>query len=329
MYTLGPPFDNSFNKSETDNFIRLARLYSERYRVHKLQRISEDSIRRLFDTPVPMRIFSWEGEIDTVMTPNDSIVYYKRYLRAGLMSVDPSNGHIKAYVGGIDYRHFMYDQVMQGRRQVGSIFKPFVYTLAMQEGYSPCYEVPNVPVQFKYVSATTGNDTIYEPKYSYHEKYNGKMVTLKKGLAKSMNQISAWVIKRYNPQSVINLVRKMGVKSPIDPVWPICVGSAELPVYEVVGAFTTYANKGIWVEPILVSRIEDKDGNIISNFQSKEEEAISEFAAYKMLNLMEGVTSGDGTGIRLIWLFPCGPYLCKNAMLTVLFSFRRKNMNLL
>ncbi len=294
-----PPFDNSFTKSEVENFVRLARLYSERYRVHQLQKLSNDSIRKLFETPIKMRVFSWDGDIDTVMTPNDSIRYYKRFLRAALMSVDPHNGQVRAYVGGIDYAHFQYDQVMQGRRQVGSVFKPFVYTLAMQHGYSPCYEVPNVPVQFKYVSATTGNDTIYEPKFSHVEKYDGKMVTLKKGLGKSMNQISAWVIKRYNPQAVIDLVRKMGVKSPIDPVWPICVGSAELPVYEVVGAFTTYANKGIWIEPILVNRIEDKDGNLISTLLPKEEEAISEFAAYKMLNLMEGVTKGDGTGIRL------------------------------
>lgn len=294
-----PPFDNTFSKKETDEFIRLARLYSERYRVHQLQKLSNDSIRKLFETPVEMRIFSWDGEIDTVMSPNDSIRYYKRFLRAGLMSVDPHNGQVRAYVGGIDYTHFQYDQVMQGRRQVGSIFKPFVYTLAMQHGYSPCYEIPNVPVQFKFVSATTGKDTIYEPKFSHHELYDGKMVTLKKGLAKSMNQVSAWVIKRYNPQAVIDLARKMGVQSPIDPVWPICVGSAELPVYEVVGAFTTFANKGIWIEPILVTRIEDKDGNLISTFQPREEEAISEFAAYKMLNLMQGVTEGDGTGIRL------------------------------
>ncbi len=294
-----PPFDDSFTKSEVENFVRLARLYSERYRVHQLQKLSNDSIRILFDTPVGMRIFSWEGEVDTIMTPNDSIRYYKRFLRAALMSVDPHSGQVRAYVGGIDYSHFQYDQVMQGRRQVGSIFKPFVYTLAMQHGYSPCYEVPNVPVQFKFVSATTGNDTIYQPKFSHVEGYDGRMVTLKKGLAKSMNQISAWVIKRYNPQAVIDLVRKMGVKSSIDPVWPICVGSAELPVYEVVGAFTTFANKGIWIEPMFVTRIEDKDGNLISAFLPKEEEAISEFAAYKMLNLMEGVTRGDGTGIRL------------------------------
>jgi len=294
-----PPFDNNFNADEVENFIRLARLYSERYRVHKLQKISNDSIRTLFDTPVPMKVFSWKGDIDTVMTPNDSIRYYKRFLRAGMMSVSPSNGHVKAYVGGIDYSHFQYDQVMQGRRQVGSTFKPFVYTLAMQHGYSPCYEVPNVPVQFKFVSPYTGRDTIYEPKFSHVEEYDGKMVTLKTGLAKSLNQISAWVIKRYNPQAVINLVRKMGVKSPIEPVWPICVGAVELPVYEVVGAFTTFANKGIWIEPIMVTRIEDKDGNLISTFLPKEEEVIPEVAAYKMLNLMEGVTKDNGTGIRL------------------------------
>ena len=231
------------------------------------------------------------------MTPNDSIMYYKKFLRAGFMAVDPHTGYTKAYVGGVDFRFFQYDQIMQGKRQVGSIFKPFVYTLAMQHGYSPCYEIANVQTSFEFAK-TDGTISTYTPRFS-STSYDGQMVTLKKGLSKSMNQISAWVLKQFNPEEVIKLVRKMGVKSEIYPGWPLCVGAAELPVYEVVGAFTTFANKGMWIQPIMVTRIEDKNGNVIARFKPKEEEAISEVAAYKMLNMMKAVTQFGGTGVRL------------------------------
>lgn len=295
-----PPFDNEFTNSQVEESMRLTRSWSERYRVHKLQGLSNDSIQKLFNTPVPMTVFSWNHPdgIDTLMTPNDSIIYYKKLLRAAFMAVDPHTGYTKAYVGGVDYRYFQYDQIMQGKRQVGSIFKPFVYTLAMQHGYSPCYEVANVPTSFEYVKPDGTPDT-YTPKFSAVEEWDGQMVTLKQGLSKSMNQISAWVIKQFNPEAVIDLVRKMGVKSHIDPVWPICVGAVELPVYEVVGAFTTFANKGIWIQPTLVIKIEDKNGNVISTFRPREEEAISEDAAYKMLDMMKAVTQFSGTGVRL------------------------------
>ena len=299
-YMRNPPFDNEFTDSQVEESMRLTRSWSERYRVHRLQGLSNDSIQKMFNTPTQMSVFSWEHPegLDTVMTPNDSILYYKKLLRAGFLAVDPHTGFTKAYVGGIDYRYFQYDQIMQGRRQVGSVFKPFVYTLAMQHGYSPCYQVANVPTSFEYLKPD-GTPDNYTPKYSPVEEWEGQMVTLKQGLSKSMNQISAWVIKQYNPEAVIDLVRKMGVKSPIDPVWPICVGAVELPVYEVVGAFTTFANKGIWIQPIMVVRIEDKNGNTISTFRPREEEAISEDAAYKMLNMMEAVTQYPGTAIRL------------------------------
>lgn len=294
------PFDNEFTNAQVEESMALTRGWSERTRVHRLQGLSNDSIKKLFNTPVEMTVFSWEKPegIDTIMTPNDSIIYYKKFLRAGFLAVDPLTGFTKAYVGGIDYRYFQYDQIMQGRRQVGSIFKPFVYTLAMQHGYSPCYEIANVPTSFEYIKPNGVLDT-YTPKFSTVAELGGQMITLQQGLSKSMNQASAWVIKQFNPEAVIDLVRKMGVKSPIDPYWPICVGAVELPVYEVVGAFTTFANKGIWVQPIMVTRIEDKNGNVITRFKPKVEEAISEEAAYKMIKMMEAVTVYPGTGSRL------------------------------
>lgn len=299
-YMRNAPFDNEFTNKQVEESMRLARAWSERNRVHKLQGLSRDSIQKMFNVSTDMTVFSWkypEG-IDTVMTPNDSIIYYKKLLRAAFMAVDPHTGFTKAYVGGVDYRYFQYDQIMQGRRQVGSIFKPFVYTLAMQHGYSPCYEIANAPTSFEYTKPDGTLDT-YTPKFSDVKQWEGQMITLKQGISKSMNQASAWIIKQFNPEAVIKLVRKMGVKSPIDAVWPICVGAVELSVYEVVGSFTTFANKGIWIQPIMVTRIEDKNGNIISQFKPKEEEAISEEAAYKMLNMLEGVTQYNGTAVRL------------------------------
>jgi penicillin-binding protein 1A len=243
-----------------------------------------------------MRVFSWKGEFDTMMTPIDSIKYYKRFLRSAFMAIVPQTGHVKAYVGGPDYRYFQYDQIMQGRRQVGSVFKPFVYTLAMENGFSPCQLVANVSVSI--AGEFYGKEGFWSPEYSETEELDGKMITLRTGLAKSLNQISAWVIKQFNPEAVIGVARKVGIKSPIDPVYPICVGAVDLPVYEVAGAFTAFANKGIWVEPVMVTRIEDKDGNLLANFSTHEEVAMSEETAYKMLYMMEAVTT-MGTGIRL------------------------------
>lgn len=293
------PFPADYSQAEIERQMALSRGWSERYRVHKHEQgLSEDSIRKLFDTPVRMNIFSWKGSIDTVMTPNDSIRYYRRFLRAAFMAVTPQTGHVKAYVGGTDFRHFQYDQIMQGSRQVGSVFKPFVYTLAMEHGYGPCYRVPNIHY---FIEGNFGGveDTIYQPKFSSTAELDGKMVTLKQGLGKSLNQISVWVIKQFNPASVIEIARKLGVKSPIEPNWSICVGAVELPVYEVVSAFTAFPNKGIWVEPIFVTRIEDKDGNLLATFRPREEVAMEEDVAYKMLNLMEYTTSWEGTGRRL------------------------------
>jgi penicillin-binding protein 1A len=293
------PFSNTATDEEISRSMNSAMGWSERYRLLKKdQNLSDEAIKKLFNTPAPMTIFSWKGEIDTIMTPMDSIKYYKRFLRSAFMAITPQTGYVKAYVGGSDYRYFQYDQIMQGKRQVGSVFKPFVYTVAMENHISPCYEVPNVPVTF------TGNfnsveGSTYEPQFSDAKELDGQMVTLRTGLSKSLNQIAAWVMKQYNPEAVIEVARKVGIKSPIEPVIPICVGAVELPVYEVAGAFTAFANKGIWVEPIMVTRIEDKNGNVLATFSTHEEVAMSEETAYKMLYMMEGVTSTEGTARRL------------------------------
>jgi penicillin-binding protein 1A len=293
------PFSNTASEEDIERSMKSAMGWSERYRVHKReQNLSDAEIEKLFNTPTQMSIFSWKGVIDTVMTPMDSIRYYKRYLRSAFIAITPQTGYVKAYVGGPDYRYFQYDQIMQGKRQVGSVFKPFVYTVAMENGISPCYQVPNVSVSF------TGNfngieGNTYEPQFSDAKDLDGKMVTLRTGIAKSLNQISAWVMKQYNPEAVIDVARKVGIKSEIPPVIPICVGAVDLPVYEVAGAFTAFANKGIWVEPIMVTRIEDKNGNLLAAFNTHEEVAMSEETAYKMLYMMQGVTGLEGTARRL------------------------------
>jgi penicillin-binding protein 1A len=226
------------------------------------------------------------------MSPLDSILYYKHFLRAGLMSMNPKNGHVKAYVGGPEFKYFKYDHVTQGKRQIGSTIKPFLYTLAMQEGYSPCYKVANIPQTF-YM-----NDSTWTPKNSGPSEYDGEMVRLKWGLAHSVNYISAWLIKQFNPQSVIDVMRKMGIESKIDPVPSIFLGTADISLYEMVGAYGTFANKGVYIEPQFITRIEDRRGNVISTFTPPEREVINEQTSYLMINLLQSVVK-EGTGIRL------------------------------
>ncbi|GAB4252895.1 MAG: transglycosylase domain-containing protein [Vicingaceae bacterium] len=263
---------------------------------------SPDSIPIIFDTPVKMKVFSWRGEIDTTLSPNDSIKYYKSFLQAGLMSLDPHTGYIKAWVGGINFKHFAYDHVMQSKRQVGSTFKPIVYSVAIQNGMSPCYEVPNVKTCFDMPPGQPD----YCPKNS--ENDYGYMVSLKYGLANSMNTVTAWVLKQFGPQAVVDQARAMGIKSHLDPVPSLCLGVADLSVYELVGANSTFANKGVWIEPTFVTRVEDKFGNVIIDFVPESKEAMSEEAAYVMLDMMKGVVDGvynkhknksTGTGMRL------------------------------
>ncbi len=287
------PFDARLGKPVIDKIMADAMRRTDRYRLLKKAGLSNDEIRENFNKPTPMRVFTWRGNRDTVMSPWDSIRYYKYFLQSGLMSMEPQTGFVRAYVGGIDYTNFQYDHVMQGRRQVGSTFKPFVYTVAMQEGeYSPCSKVPNVQQTVELYDGST-----WAPQNSDHDR-EGEMVTLKWALANSVNWVSAFLIKQYGPEAVIKVAQKMGVKSHIDPVYSICLGTADLKLSEMVGAMSTYANKGIYTEPIFITRIEDKNGNVISKFVPKQEEAMNEQTAYLMLGLMKGVVE-SGTGARI------------------------------
>ena len=265
---------------------------SDRYRSLQRAGTPNDSIEISFNTPTPMRVFSWDGEIDTVMTPMDSIRYYKFFVRASLMSVEPGTGYVKAYVGGINYRHFKYDQVTMGARQVGSTFKPFLYTLAMQNGLSPCTKYANIqPIIY------LDDGRTWEPRNS-STKDIGTEITLKYALATSNNWISGWLIKRFSPQSVIKIARNLGVTSSFDPVPAIVLGSSDLTLYEMTGAMNSFVNKGVYIKPIFITRIEDKQGNLIETFIPEQNEAMSEETAYLMLSLMKGVVE-YGTGIRL------------------------------
>ncbi len=288
------PFSNDIPKETIDQLMKQARRWSDRYRIMKNNGASEADIRKSFDVPVEMRVFSWDkkGYIDTVMTPNDSIRYYKSHLRAAFMAIEPHTGHVKAYVGGPNYRYFKYDNVRQGKRQVGSTIKPFLYTLAMQEGMSPCDKVVNVPQTFMV------GDTTWTPKSTDKDEWIGQTVTLKWGLTKSSNNISAYLMKQYGPNAMVEMMRKMGVGSFLDPVYPLCVGSADISVYEMVAAYNTFPSKGVYVSPIFVTRIEDSMGNVLGEFNNQKREAVSEYTAYLMANLMQGVVN-SGTGVRL------------------------------
>ncbi len=286
------PFSKEMSQEQIDNIIERSIKGTHRYYMLNQRGLSMDSIMTIFNEPVQMSVFSYDGETDTTMSPLDSILYYKHFLRAGVMSMNPQNGHVKAYVGGPNFRYFKYDHVTQGKRQVGSTIKPFMYTLAMQEGYSPCYKVANVPSTF-FV-----NDTTWIPKNSGPSRYDGEMVSLKWGLAHSVNYISAWLIKQFNEQAVIDIMRKMGIKSHIDPVPSIFLGTADISLYEMVGAYSTFANKGVYIEPLFVTRIEDREGNVITTFKPRQKEAISEQTAYLMINLLQNVVK-EGTAIRL------------------------------
>lgn len=289
------PFAWNVTDEQIEQVMSMTMKRSERYRVLKSQGLKHPDIEKIFKKPVKMRVFSWKGDFDTIMSPIDSIRYYKYYLRAGFMSMEQQTGYVRAYVGGINYKHFKYDQVKLAKRQVGSTFKPFIYTLAMQNGYSPCYKVPNVPVTF----IMPDGQPPYTPQYTtanFLEKYDGKLVTLKFALANSLNQISAWVLKQYTPQAAIDIARKMGVKSRIEAFPSICVGIPEVTLYEMVGAYSTFGNKGVYTEPIFVTRIEDRNGNVLAVFNPRKVEAINEETSFLMTSLMSGVIDYGTSG---------------------------------
>ena len=286
-----PPFSNDMTPAEIEEVLDRSIRQSERYRVLSKQGMSFKEIRKTFDQPLKMQVFTWNGIRDTVMTPLDSIKHYKSFFRSGFMVMQPQTGYIKAYVGGPDYRYFMYDMVSAGKRQVGSTIKPILYTLAMQEGLGPCDKVPNIPQTF---ILPTG-----EPWSARGgTKRQGEMVTLRWGLANSENNISAWVLKQFTPEAVAQMAHKMGITSFIDPVPSVFLGTAEITVKEMVAAYSIFANKGVYNSPLPVYRIEDKYGNVLQEFRPESREVITENTAYLMCNLLEGVVTG-GTGVRL------------------------------
>jgi penicillin-binding protein 1A len=279
-------------KKEIENLMITAMRRSDRYYRAKTEGKSDAKILEEFKVPVKMKVFSWRGEIDTVMTPMDSIRYYKFFLQAGMMSMDPHTGQVLAYVGGIDYRFFQFDHVKFSKRQVGSTFKPFLYTLAMQEGESPCALYPNVqPV------IDLGDGEVWAPDNA-NEDRRGEQVTLKWALANSNNWVSGQLIRKYSPKAVVALAHKMGVTNDIPEVYSVALGSCDLTLYEMVGAMSVYANKGVFIEPWFITRIEDKNGNILQTYTAKSQEAISEETAFLMIQLMRGVVDA-GTSVRL------------------------------
>ena len=291
------PFSSEVDQSTIDMLMKQARRWSDRYRMMKSRGASESEIDKSFGVKTMMRVFSWnsKGYVDTLMTPDDSIRYYKSFFRAGFLVLEPVTGHVKAYVGGPNYRYFKYDNLRQGKRQVGSTIKPFLYTLAMQEGMSPCDEVVNVPQTF--IVGDKPEDT-WTPQTTDRDEWIGQTVTLKWGLTKSSNNISAYLMKQFGPAAMVEMMRKMGIGSYLPEVPSLCVGSCDLSPYEIISAYNTFPSQGVYVEPMFVTRIEDSMGNVIGEFNSHKREAVSEQTAYLMANLMEGVVN-SGSGIRL------------------------------
>lgn len=304
--TLQPAFDAEkkkglfsydVNRKAREAVLRAGIHQSERYRNMKRAGATDEQIEKSFDTPVEMTLFSWQGgERDTVMTPRDSMLYVKRQMRVGFMAQEPNTGRVRAYVGGTNFKYYKYDQVYSGRRQIGSTIKPFLYTLAMQEGYSPCMKVPNVPQVFEVA------DTIWSPKNSNPTPLDGEMVTLKWGLANSVNNISAWLIKQFSPEAMAELLRRMGIRSHIDEVPSIFLGTSVISVYELVASYGVFASGGVHVEPYIVSRIEDKSGNVLASFTPQKREIISQETAYRMLSLLRSVVDqGSGRRLRAVY----------------------------
>ena len=282
-------------EGEIDTLLERTAYRTERWRKMKLSGFEKDEILESFKKEVPMRVFSWKGEIDTIMTPMDSIRYYKYFLRASIMSMEPQTGHVKAWVGGYNYKHFQYDQVKQGRRQIGSTFKPFLYATAIDQlKLSPCDSLPDA--LFCIEPMKHGNIDAWCPKNSGN-KY-GKTRTLKNALANSVNTVSARLMDLVGPRPVINLARKMGITSYLPPVPSIALGTPDISLFEMVGAYSTFVNKGIYVKPVMITRIEDKNGRAIYEVVPETQDVLSEEAAYVTVNLMQGVTKA-GSGARL------------------------------
>jgi len=286
------PFHN-ISAEQTEQILTRAMKNSARYKSMKEEGFSEKEIRKAFETPCKMWIYNGKEEVDTVMSPLDSIRHMKSFLNCGFMAIEPHTGKVRAYVGGTNYEYFQYDHVMKAKRQVGSTFKPFVYTLAMADGeFSPCTMVANLPVTFDLPEGKS-----WTPKNSSDFK-EGQMITLSEALANSINTISAYLIKRYGASAVVHLVRKMGIQSPIDEVPSICLGTCDLTLYEMVGAINTFNNHGVYIKPYFITKICNNKGNVLATFTTEQNEAMDEVSAYKTVRLMQGVVL-QGTAARL------------------------------
>lgn len=288
-YTSNP---NELSAANRDKLIRNAMRQSERYRIAKIAGLSDAEIEKQFNTPVEMTLFSYDGPVDKTMTPRDSILYVKTFLRTGFMSMDPRNGHVKAYVGGPEFRFFQYDMVSTGRRQVGSTIKPFLYTLAMESGFSPCSTFLNA--QPTYTDAA-GN--VWSPRNSGHSRI-GEMVDLRWALTNSNNWISARLINEVGPSRLVNLMHNLGITNKLPAVMSLALGPCEVSVREMVAAYSAFANKGMRVDPIYVTAITDNNGNVLAKFSPNQTEVISDVAYYRILSILLNVVD-SGTGNRL------------------------------
>ncbi|MBQ7987653.1 MAG: transglycosylase domain-containing protein [Bacteroidaceae bacterium] len=287
------PYAAAVSAADAQNNLRRAKRQSERYTQMKKQGFSDSEIDDAFNTPVEMSVYTPAGDIDTVMSPMDSIKYYKSFLRTGFMCMENETGFVKAYVGGTDYSHFQYDMCIQGRRQVGSTIKPFLYTLAMENGWTPCDLAPNVAQTYY-----TEDGKAWTPRNGSRKRY-GEMVTLSWGLAQSNNWISAWLMNQLSPAALVRLIHNFGVQNrEIYPALSLCLGTCDISVAEMVGAYTAFSCKGVRRCPLFVTRIEDNDGNVLADFSTRMFDTISEEAAYKMVSMMRGVVDG-GTGSRM------------------------------
>ena len=294
------PYDTTWREGQIDTLIIIPAIKrSERYRKLKLAKKDDKKIMEIFEKKTSMNVFSWDGFFDTIMSPVDSIKYYNYILHSSLISIEPASGAIRAWVGGINHKQFKYDHVKEGKRQVGSTFKPFIYATAIDQfKYSPCFKVPNVQVIFEKEKWRLDEDYIPE---NANKKYGGEL-TLVDGLAQSKNTISAYLMKRVGPRKVIKLARKMGITSYLPAVPSLCLGTAEISLFEMTGAYSTFANSGIYMEPYFVSRIEDKNGVVIETFTNSPKEILSEDKNIVMVKLLQGVIN-RGSGSRLRWKY--------------------------
>jgi len=286
------PYSQSLKKEEVNAILEKSVKQSDRYRNLKKENKSESEIQTIFKTPVEMTVFSWKGMRDTIMSPWDSIVYMKSFLRSGFMAMDSRTGAVKAYVGGIDFQYFKYDMVNTGKRQIGSTVKPFLYSLAMESGITPCDEMLHVEQHLM-----TENGKEWSPKNANKQKI-GEMVSIRWGLQQSDNWVTAYLMKQLNPYAFARLLHSYGLKGRIDPVISLCLGSCDASVGEMVSGYSVFANRGIRIEPVYVTRIEDRNGNVIDTFSPQVSEIINEDACYKMLSMLQGVIDG-GTGYRV------------------------------